>query len=156
MSFHSIILPLCMVLMTVFGSIACYFIMKSISLSKQLASEKLARTQTTTVLIAAFGLIKDLRRVGHEMYLELEEKADKAAYLGHLVPCLKEKISHLVSHIDSMNAKRLAEEKRELGAYIVELLISVFSPGPGNLWCLREFERKLPGATPPLPIGQSA
>jgi|ERR1700723_733862 hypothetical protein len=115
MSFHSVALALCIVLMTVFGLAAFYFKQESKSLTKDLA--------------VAFARIEELQRIGHEMYLELQDKAGKAAYLDHIVPCLEGKISDLISQAATMNAKRLAEEKRELGARIVDLLIGVFFPG---------------------------
>jgi F0F1-type ATP synthase membrane subunit b/b' len=129
MIFYSFTLPLCVVLTTVLGLAALYFMQKSISLTRELASAKLARARTTAALALASARIEELQRVGHEMYLQLGEKAEKAAYLDHIVRCLEERISHLASQAASMNAKRLAEEKRELGAYVIELLINVFFPG---------------------------
>jgi hypothetical protein len=133
MSSHSIALAFCMVLMTVFGSVAFYWGKKSISLSKELAAEKIGHANTTQALVFVSAALEELKTVGREMYLELGDKAEKAAYLDHVVPCLEKTILHLVSQAASMNAKRLAEEKRELGARIVEFLIGVFFAGKSEV-----------------------
>jgi hypothetical protein len=53
MSSHSIALAFCMVFMTVFGLAAFYWGKKSISLSKELAAEKLGHANTTQALAFA-------------------------------------------------------------------------------------------------------
>jgi hypothetical protein len=126
MSSHSVALGFCIVLMTVFGWAAFYWGKKSISLTKELAAERLAHA-------IASAALEELKMVGHEMYIELGDKAEKAAYLEHIVPCLEKKIAHLVSHAASVNAKRFAEAKRELGTCIVELLIAVLFPAKSEV-----------------------
>jgi hypothetical protein len=133
MSSYSLALAFCVVLMTVFGLAALYWGKKSTSLTKELAAEKLDHANTTQALASACAALEELKTVGREMYLELGDKAEKAAYLDHIVPGLQQKISYLVSQAASMNAKRLSKEKRELGSRIVELLIGVFFPGKSEV-----------------------
>jgi hypothetical protein len=128
MSAHSAILLLC-VLLTILGVANVWLIRKFISARKALAAEQLAHGNSARNLAIANARINTLETVGHEMYLELQSKAYSQGYLGYIVPCLEKKISALQSQARSMSARRFAEEKREVGVSIVELLLAVFFPG---------------------------
>jgi hypothetical protein len=91
--------------------------------------ETLAHGNTAQTLATTNARLRELETVGSEMYLELQATADNAAYRLKLAGFLEEKIADLVSHAASMNAKRFAEEKRAVGASVVELLLAFFFPG---------------------------
>ncbi len=127
MSAHAAV-PLLCALLAMSGVAIFWLITKLLSARKDLAAEKLAHADTTETLARSNAQIKELETVGSEMYLELQSKTYDAEYRLHIVGCLERKIADLVSHAASMNAKRFAEEKRAVGASIVELLLAVFFP----------------------------
>ena len=128
MSAHATILLLG-VLLLVFGVATVWLTMKLIFTLKKLATETLAHGNTVQTLATTNARLRELETVGSEMYLELQATADNAAYRLKFVGFLEKKIADLVSHAASMNAKRFAEEKKAVGASIVELLLAFFLPG---------------------------
>ena len=127
MSAHAAILLLCAVL-GMSGVAIFWLATKLLSAREDLAVEKLAHADTAETLARSTVRINELETVGSEMYLELQSRAYQAESSSYIVICLEGKLANLVSHAASMNAKRFAEEKKAVGASIVELLLAFFFP----------------------------
>jgi hypothetical protein len=127
MSAHAIILLLCALLLVFAGTIV-WLLTKLVAARKDLAVEKLAHGDTTETLATTNARLREVEIVGSEMYMELLSRADQAESRSYIVTCLEGKITDLVSHAASMNAKRFAEEKKAVGASILEFLLAVFFP----------------------------
>lgn len=127
MSAHTII-SLLSVVLAVFAVAIAWLISELVSAKKDLASEKLAHADTTHSLDRTNARFNELRKVGSEMYMEFQATADNAAYQLKIVAFLEKRIADLISHAATMNAKRFAEEKKAVGASILEFLFAVFFP----------------------------
>jgi hypothetical protein len=127
MSAHAAILLLCPVL-GMSGVAIFWLATKLLSAREDLSVEKLAHADTAETLARSTARINELETVGSEMYLELQSKAYQAESSSYIVTCLEGRLANLISHAASMNAKRFAEEKKAVGASIVELLLAFFFP----------------------------
>ncbi len=127
MSAHATILLLG-VLLAVFGVAIVWLIRELLSTKKNWADEKVAHGNTVEALARSNARLSEIEKKAREMYLELQSRAYQAASRSYIVTCLQEKITDLVAHAASMNAKRFAEEKKAVGASIIELLLAVFFP----------------------------
>lgn len=85
--------------------------------------------EVTLAFAVASARAAELDVVGREMLQELEGKAGAAAYFSVIVPFLEKELSYFMARTASLSAKQSAQEKRELAARILELLIAFFFPG---------------------------
>lgn len=127
MSAHAVILLLCALLL-VFAVAIVWLITELVSTKKDRAAEKVAHGNTAEALETSNARLSEVEKKGREMYLELQSRAYQAESRSYIVTCLEVKITNLVSHAASMSAKRFAEEKKAVGASIVELLLAAFFP----------------------------
>lgn len=127
MSAHAAILLLG-VLLAVFAVAIVWLIRELVLTKKNLAAEKIAHSNTAQSLATTNARLSEIEEKGREMYLEFQSTAYNAAYRLNIVGCLKKKIAELVAHAASMNAKRFAEEKKAVGASILEFLLAAFFP----------------------------
>lgn len=127
MSAHALILLLC-VLLAVFAVAIVWLAMKLVSTLKKLAAETLAHGNTAQTLATTNARLSEIEEKGREMYLEFKSTAYDAGYQLSIVGCLQKQIAGLVSHAATMNAKRFEEEKKPVGASILEFLFAVFVP----------------------------
>jgi len=127
MSAHATILLLG-VLLVVFGAAIVWLIRELVLSKKNLAAEKLAHGNTAQTLVTTNARLSEIEEKGREMYVEFQFTAYNAAYCLKIVSFLEKKIADLVSHAASMNAKRLAEEKKAVAASILEFLLAAFFP----------------------------
>jgi len=127
MSAHATILLLG-VLLAVFGVAIVWLIRELLSTKKNWEDEKVAHGNTVEALARSNARLSEIEKKAREMYLELQSRAYQAASRSYIVTCLQKKITDLVAHAASMNAKRFAEEKKAVGASIIELLLAVFFP----------------------------
>jgi hypothetical protein len=127
MSAHAVILLLC-VLLAASGVAIVWLITKLLSVKKRLAAETLAHGNTAQTLTTTNARLSEVEKKGGEMYVELQSRAYQAEYRSNIIGCLEGKVTDLVSHAASMRAKRFAEEKKALGASIVEFLVAAFFP----------------------------
>jgi hypothetical protein len=97
--------------------------------TRLLGVEREENARTTLALADARAKVEELDAVGREMLPELVTASGKAAYLSVIVPFLEKELSRFVARAASMKARHLAEEKRQLGVRVLELLISFFFPG---------------------------
>jgi hypothetical protein len=63
------------------------------------------------------------------LYLELQETAKDAAKFRFLCRFFEKEASALASRVDALSAARLAAEKKELGARILEFVFGWFFAG---------------------------
>jgi hypothetical protein len=97
--------------------------------TRLLGVEREEHARTKLALADACAKVEELDTVGREMLPELRTASGNAAYFSVIVPFLEKELSRFVSRAASMKAQHLAEEKRELGARVLELLIGFFFPG---------------------------
>jgi hypothetical protein len=94
--------------------------------SKTLAAqcEENARDKQTIVLLRAE--IESVRNYAFALYVELQETGRDAAKFRFLFRFFEKEASALASRVDGLSAARLAAEKKELGARLVEFLLGCF------------------------------
>jgi hypothetical protein len=97
--------------------------------TRLLGVEREEHARTKLGLADACAKVEELDTVGREMLPELRTASGNAAYLNVIVPFLEKELSRFVARAASMKARHLAEEKRQLGVRVVELLIAFFFPG---------------------------
>jgi hypothetical protein len=109
--------------------------------SKALEAQREESAQHMQTIVILLGIVALLRRQQEErdaharaVYVELQETARDAGKFRSLSRFFEKEASYLASQVDALSAARLAAEKKELGARIVEYLFGFFFPGcqPGR------------------------
>jgi len=97
--------------------------------SKTLAAQREENGRNKQTILLQKAEIESVRNYAFTLYLELQETGKEGARFRFLFRFFEKESSVLASRVDALTAARLAAEKKELGARLVEFLFGWFFGG---------------------------